>query len=252
MLMYLCTVLLRGNVWENQAVWGVSVKCHVACNLSLRGHKVPTKRLSKRLNHHIFMEILKIWDRLLSLPAWISRTQPLNTFPNRLGWLGWPDHQTKPHAELLKCEHSVTLGTRLELFLLLIWAQGLVGLWDLHCAPSREYRTTLCTTDLHCAPPFHQPALCTMVHKRDLCPSDGLPPTFFIFYAFDGSQATCPKWTLFVRIWWGTRTYKHTQLVHKHITRTYINVVFLWLTTDMQIKVHNVLLYRCILWWCTT
>ncbi len=26
-------------------------------------------------------------------------------------------------------------------------------LWELHCAPLRGYRTTLCTTDLHCAPP---------------------------------------------------------------------------------------------------
>ena len=28
-----------------------------------------------------------------------------------LGWPDWPDQRTKPHVELLKCEHSVTLGT---------------------------------------------------------------------------------------------------------------------------------------------
>ena len=27
-----------------------------------------------------------------------------------------------------------------------------LGLWELHCAPPQQYRTTLCTTDLHCAP----------------------------------------------------------------------------------------------------
>ncbi len=27
------------------------------------------------------------------------------------------------------------------------------GFWDLHCAPPRGYRTTLCTTDLRSAPP---------------------------------------------------------------------------------------------------
>ena len=29
------------------------------------------------------------------------------------------------------------------------------------------------------------------------------------------------------------------------------SIVFLWLTTNMQIKVHNVVLYRQTLWWCT-
>ena len=29
-----------------------------------------------------------------------------------------------------------------------------LGLWDLRCAPICGYRTTLCTTDLHCAPPI--------------------------------------------------------------------------------------------------
>ena len=38
-----------------------------------------------------------------------------------------------------------------------------VGLWELRCAPPCGYRTTLCSTNLHCAPPT-----CT-VHKGDLC-----------------------------------------------------------------------------------
>ena len=45
--------------------------------------------------------------------------------------------------------------------------------------------TGLCCAPLHCAPSacvvHHQPALCTLVHKGDLCPWEvGLPTTFFI------------------------------------------------------------------------
>ena len=41
---------------------------------------------------------------------------------NRFKWLGHPELRTKPPAELLKNEHSATLGTRLEHSSLLIWA----------------------------------------------------------------------------------------------------------------------------------
>ncbi len=43
-----------------------------------------------------------------------------------MDWPGFLNWQTKLHAELLKCEHSVTLDTRLELSSLLIWAFGVV------------------------------------------------------------------------------------------------------------------------------
>ncbi len=39
----------------------------------------------------------------------------------RFRWLGHPELRTKPPTELLKSEHSVTLGTRWDHSLLLIW-----------------------------------------------------------------------------------------------------------------------------------
>ena len=54
-----------------------------------------------------------------------------------------------------------------------------------------EYRTTLCTIDLCCAPP-------TSVMHHDLCPWDvGVAPDIF----FNGSQGTCKKQTLFVCVY---------------------------------------------------
>ena len=70
------------------------------------------------------------------------------------------------------------------------------------CAPPRGYRTTLRTTDLHCAP------LCT----RGAYVRGGRPRHPYILF-----------------------------IIHIH-------VVFLWLTTDMQIKVHNGILYRHTHW----
>ena len=46
-----------------------------------------------------------------------------------------------------------------------------LDLRDLRCAPPRGYRTTFCTTDLHCAPlncvVHHWPVLCTILYKGD-------------------------------------------------------------------------------------
>ena len=90
-----------------------------------------------------------------------------------------------------------------------------LGLWDLRCAPPREYRSTLCTIDLRCAPPT-----CVVYHGAQGEPMSirsGGHPRHFSF--FGGSQGTCKIWTLFVRIWWGTRARTHSiyshSLVHK-------------------------------------
>ncbi len=75
----------------------------------------------------------------------------------------------------------------------------------------------LSSTGLHCAP------LTYVVHHGA---QGGRPQHFFLWF-------TCTKWTLFVGC-----------------SRALI--VTLWLTPNMQIKVHNVVLYRLTLWKCTT
>ncbi len=104
-----------------------------------------------------------------------------------------------------------------------------LGLLELCCAPPREYRTTLCTTELHCVL-----SSCIVHHGAQGGPMSGRSggrPRHFPF--FDGAQGICKKLTLFVC---GAEA------------RTYTNMVFLWLTTNKQIKVHNVVLHRRTLW----
>ena len=49
---------------------------------------------------------------------------------DRLRWPGWRNQWTKPHAGLLKFEHSVTLGTKLEKY---IWAMHSHQIhWSVH------------------------------------------------------------------------------------------------------------------------
>ena len=97
-----------------------------------------------------------------------------------------------------------------------------VGLWELHCAPPSEHRILfmmLCTIDLCCEPPT-----CVVHHRHtgDLCPWEvGVAPDIFHFLI--GHKEHAEKRTLFVRI---------------------IPIIFLWLRKNMQIKVHNVVLYR--------
>ena len=88
------------------------------------------------------------------------------------------------------------------------------GLWDLRCAPPSEYRTTLCTIDMHCATTnLHCAPWCTMgtyVHEK------WRRPQYFSF--FDGSQGTCKKHFLsvlghFSQVGW---QWTYTGIVHKH------------------------------------
>ncbi len=106
--------------------------------------------------------------------------------------------------------------------LYMIWCQSVcLGLWNLRCAVCTTAKVqsyvvhqqpALYTTDLHCAPWWKV----------------GVTPNLFAFFA--GIYGTYWKQTLFV---W-------TQ-----------SIVIWWFTMYIQIKVHNVVLYRRTLWWCT-
>ncbi len=104
------------------------------------------------------------------------------------------------------------------------------------------YRTTLCTTDLCCAPPS------CVVHGAQGEPMSmrsGGRSRHFSF--FGGSQGTCKK--LFVR---STAPFSGRMTTNLHwwctSTNLYKYILLLCLTTNMQMKVHNVDLYRHTLW----
>ncbi len=78
-------------------------------------------------------------------------------------------------------------------------------------------------TGLYCAPPtcvvHHRAALCTMVHKGDLCSWE---ETLY-------REVAPPIWCT--------------------STDVCKSIAILWLTTNMQINVHNIVLYRHTLWY---
>ena len=87
-----------------------------------------------------------------------------------------------------------------DIFLFSQFLKNLFGFKGLHCAPLQWYKA-------NCAPltcvVHHQPALCTIMQKRDFR-EVMITPNIFLFWWL--IWTICRKQTLFVCIWWVTKT----------------------------------------------
>ncbi len=111
----------------------------------------------------------------------------------------------------------------------------------------------MCTTDLHCAPPG-----CVVHHGAQGVPMSlvyypngtGLrcaPPSCVVHHGAQGepiSVISGGRPQHLVGCLWALLPVRVTANIHEWCTRARMHsIVFLWLTTKMQIKVHNVVLY---------